>query len=90
MYVDYMLRFANQAEATSVLFDGELPKYLAIDVIGIIYEPTGVTIQTAEGPVPEMAPLPGWHVNVRHTAEAPELDAFAVTPTPATPRRVWA
>jgi hypothetical protein len=35
-----------------------------------------------------MAPLEGWHVNVRHTAETPELEAFRVFP--ATPSRMWA
>lgn len=29
----------------------------------------------------------GWHVNVRHTEEMPELAAYAVFPT--TPVRVW-
>jgi hypothetical protein len=45
-------------------------------------------IQTDEGEVPEMAPLEGWHANVRHTAETPELEAFRVFP--ATPSRMWA
>ena len=30
----------------------------------------------------------GWHVNVRHTDEAPELEAFRVFPQ--TPSRMWA
>ena len=100
MYQDFMLRFADQAEAESVLFDEQtsvqddvvetvkVPKYAAIDVIGTIYKPTGKTLTTDEGPVPEMAPVPGFHANVRHTEDAPELAAFQVTPQ--SPVRGWA
>ena len=92
MYNDFMLRFADPAEADSVLFEGEgddrRPKYAAIDVIGTIYKPTGNMIATDEGEVPEMAPVDGWHVNVRHNAEAPKLAAFQVFPQ--TPVRGWA
>ena len=100
MYNDFMLRFADAQEADSVLFDEQtvvnddvvetvkVPKYAAIDVIGTIYKPTGEMITTDEGEVPEMAPVDGWHANVRHTAEAPELAAFQVFPE--TPVRMWA
>lgn len=97
MYQDFYLRFADQAEADSTLFEvqadaegGEVkvPKYAAVDVIGVIYKATGKTLKTPEGPVPEMKPIPGWHVNVRHTEAAPELDAYKVEV--ATPARMWA
>ena len=100
MYHDMFLKFADQAEADSVLFDEQtnvqddivetfkVPKYAAVDVIGTIYKPTGKMIKTDEGEVPEMAPIDGWHVNVRHTEEAPELDAYKVEV--ATPARMWA
>jgi len=99
MYQDFMLRFSDPAEADSVLFTEQtsvqgdvvetvkVPKYAAVDVIGVIYKPTGEMITTDEGEVPEMAPVDGWHVNVRHNAEAPELEAYRVHP--ATPQRVW-
>jgi hypothetical protein len=45
-------------------------------------------IQTDEGEVPEMAPLDGWHVNVRHTDEVPQLAPYQVFPV--TPTRMWA
>lgn len=94
MFHDLMLKFADEAEAYANLYDsttedGEVtltPKYTAIDMIGTIYEP-------APDPVPEdyvPVPYPGYHVNVRNTAEMPELDAFIVTPSPTTPLRVWA
>ena len=100
MYQDFMLRFADAAEADAVLFDEQtnvqddivetvkVPKYAAIDVIGIIYKPTGKMLTTDEGEVPEMAPVEGWHVNVRHTADAPELEAYRVFPQ--SPVRGWA
>jgi len=36
---------------------------------------------------PVMAAVDGWHVNVRHNAAAPELEAYRVHP--ATPQRMW-
>ena len=100
MYTDYFLKFADEAEANAALFTEQtnvqddvvetvlVPKYAAVDVIGVIYKPTGVMLTTAEGEVPEMAPLDGWHANVRHTAETPELDAYKVAPK--APVRGWA
>ena len=100
MYQDFMLRFADQAEADAVLFTEQtnvqgdvvetvkLPRYAAVDVIGVIYKPTGKLLTTEEGEVPEMAPVEGWHANVRHTDEAPELEAYKVEV--ATPVRGWA
>jgi hypothetical protein len=100
MYTDYFLKFTDEAEANEALFTEQtnvqddvvetvlVPKYAAIDVIGTIYKPTGEMLTTDEGEVPEMAPLDGWHVNVRHTAEAPELDAYKVAPK--APVRGWA
>ena len=100
MYHDTFLKFADEAEATAALFTEQtnvqgdvvetvkLPKYAAVDVIGVIYKPTGKMLTTDEGEVPEMAPVDGWHANVRHTAEAPELDAYKVTPK--APVRGWA
>jgi hypothetical protein len=100
MYTDYFLKFNDEAEANAALFTEQtnvqddvvetvlVPKYAAVDVVGVIYKPTGEMIQTDEGEVPEMAPLDGWHVNVRHTDEAPELAPYQVFP--ATPSRMWA
>jgi hypothetical protein len=100
MYTDYFLKFNDEAEANAALFteqtnvDGDVvetvlvPKYAAVDVVGVLYAPTGKTIHNEELSYAEMAPLDGWHVNVRHTDEAPELEAFRVFPE--TPSRTWA
>lgn len=65
----------------------------AIDVVGEISEPTGVTLYEEGYPYPEMAPVPGWHVNIRlindtYLPEMETLSAYHVTPD--TPHRVWA
>ena len=70
------------------------PDY-AIDVVGVIQKPTGAVLTDADGnEYPEMAPLDGWHVNLRlagdnKRAEAEALVAYTVDPTPVTPSRVW-
>ena len=100
MYHDFFLKFKDADEANAALFteqtnvDGDVvetvlvPKYAAVDVVGVLYAPTGKTIHNEELSYAEMAPLDGWHVNVRHTDEAPELEAFRVFPE--TPSRTWA
>ena len=66
----------------------------AIDVVGVIHEPTGVTLTDSEGmEYPEMAADDGWHVNIRLVGDAMRetveaLDAtYGVTPN--SPSRVW-
>jgi hypothetical protein len=103
MYFDMFLKFADEAEANAALFTEQtnvqddvvetvlVPKYAAVDVIGTIYKPTGNVLPAEDESgeaVDEMAPIDGWHVNVRHTAEASELEAFRTFP--ATPSRAWA
>jgi hypothetical protein len=67
----------------------EVANYANIDTIGIIYKPTGETTEQDGMAVPVMAPIEGWHVNVRVVDEDAEaLQAFEVHP--ATPMRVWA
>lgn len=61
----------------------------AFDEIGLIYAPTGNTIETAMGPQPERAPIPGWHANMLLHGEVPEaLEAISI-PEPANPRRIF-
>jgi hypothetical protein len=63
----------------------------SVDYIGVIYKPTGQMIETEMGDQPEMEPLPGWHVNVRLSADrtCPEALQGAIV-SPSTPSRVWA
>jgi hypothetical protein len=103
---DFYLAFPDQVTADAVLYtthdattdeDGNVtteayvtPNYANIDTIGIIYKPTGETMEQDGMTVPVMAPIDGWHVNVRVVGgeDAEALQAFEVTPT--TPMRVWA
>lgn len=87
---DYYLKFNFEAEAKAVLYDveTEVPNYVNIDTIGIIYKPTGEMLQGEDGTYPAIAPLEGWHVNVRVVAEdATALEPFKVIPT--APIRIW-
>jgi len=70
---------------------GYAPVNATIDTVGTIYKPTGNTITTDMGEQPEMAPLDGWHVNVRLKADQAtpaNLEQYKVAP--ANPVRVWA
>ena len=66
----------------------------AIDVVGTIHEPTGVTLTDSEGmDYPEMAPVDGWHINIRLVGDAMRetVEALDATHgvTPNSPSRVW-
>jgi hypothetical protein len=104
--MDLYLSFPDEAAAKAVLYriegaveatedteavEGyEVPNYANIDTIGIIYKPTGETTEQDGVDVPVMAPVEGWHVNVRvvEGEDTEALQAFEVHP--ATPLRVWA
>jgi hypothetical protein len=102
--MDKYLAFTDEAAAKAVLYriegaveatedteavEGyEVANYANIDTIGIIYKPTGEMLQGEDGEYPEMAPIEGWHVNVRLVGEDAEaLEPFVVEPK--TPVRVW-
>ena len=66
----------------------------SFDIVGLIHEPTGNMLTDAEGiEYPEMAPIPGWHVNLRIRGdymrdEAEAIDAVSGV-EPVTPHRTW-
>ena len=66
----------------------------AIDVVGLIHEPTGTMLTDDEGnEYPEMAPVDGWHINIRLVGDAMRetVEALDATHgvTPNSPSRVW-
>ena len=66
----------------------------AIDVVGVIYRPTGNMLTDDDGnEYPEQAPLDGWHVNIRLIGDARRADVEAIDAVygvaPASPERVW-
>jgi hypothetical protein len=67
----------------------------AIDLVGVIYEPTGVTLTDDEGnEYPATAPLDGWHLNIRLLNDTMRAAVEAIDATygvtPISPSRVWA
>ena len=101
--IDFYIKLTNEAAMLTVLSafyneEGEFVSNTAdysIDVVGVLHEPTGVTITNDDGmEYPEMQALDGWHVNLRlsgdgRRADAEALVAYIVDPAPATPARVW-
>ena len=66
----------------------------AIDVVGQISKPTGNILTDAEGnEYPEVAPIAGWHINIRLIGDAVRDTVEAIDAqygvVPATPERVW-
>jgi hypothetical protein len=66
----------------------------AIDIVGVIYEPTGDMLTDGEGnQYPETAPIDGWHINIRLSGDARRADVEAIDAlygvTPNSPSRVW-
>ena len=99
---DFYLKLVSEASMPSVLSsfydeEGEFVSNTAdysIDVVGVLQEPTGVTITNDEGmEYPEMAALDGWHVNIRLSGDGlrNEIEALNVSHgvTPSAPKRVW-
>ena len=86
------LHFTNEAAARAAFADhltedGGWPSYIgtaAVDVVGTIHRPTGIML---EDDLPEMAALPGFHINLSDTVTG--FAQFEIEP-PATPARVFA
>lgn len=104
--VDFYLKLSAESDMPTVLSnfygtdeDGNsvLIKFThdyAIDVVGVIQEPTGVTLTDSEGfEYPEMADVAGWHVNIRLVTDAKRTEVEALDAshgvTPNSPSRVW-
>lgn len=89
------LRFESEAAAQAafsefLILGGRMPESIrgvAVDVIGVIHRLTGGERQTALGPVPEMMPIAGWHINL--SDRIPELQRYEIDP-PSAPDRVFA
>lgn len=65
----------------------------ALDVVGVIWRPTGKTLKTVDGDAPEMKPLPRYHANLRvinaNNFNA-EMLAHITINMPNNPVRGWA
>lgn len=89
------IRFESEAVARVVLSDylgenGDWPSYIgaaAVDVVGVIIRAIGETLNTEDGSVPQMEPIPGWHINLSESV--PDLVQYEIE-APATPARIFA
>jgi len=88
------LQFIDEAAAAAVFFpwsdDGSTPAYVgnaAVDVVGALQRPTGEVIQSEDGEIHVLAPVPGWHINLSESV--PELAQYEID-APVTPVRVFA
>lgn len=85
------LRFTSEAAARSAFADhltedGNWPAYIgtaAVDVVGAIHRPTGIML---DDDAPEMAALPGFHINLSDSV--PELAQYEID-APTTPARIF-
>ncbi|MEY4034660.1 MAG: hypothetical protein RL492_1854 [Verrucomicrobiota bacterium] len=72
-------------------FEGVRYDYAVVNGEGTIWRPTGGMIETESGPVPERAPVPGYHVNILWRGEEEGVPDFgALRVYPATPECVFA
>ena len=99
---DFYLKLANEESMPTILSDfynedGEFVQNTsdyAIDVVGTLHEPTGVTLTSDNGmEYSEMQAMTGWHVNIRLTGdavrEAVETLDTSYGVTPEVPQRIW-
>lgn len=85
------LRFNSESTARAAFAeylteDNQWPVYIgkvAVDVIGTIHRPTGSMLADD---VPEMAELPGYHINLSDSV--PGLEQYEIE-QPSTPARVF-
>jgi hypothetical protein len=61
-----------------------------LDVIGVIYKPTGELTEEEGMQVPVMAPLDGFHANLRGELSAEQIAQLPLIEAPQAPYRVWA
>ncbi|MFG1247602.1 hypothetical protein [Xanthobacter flavus] len=72
-------------------FAGARYDYVVVNGQGEIWRPTGTMIETERGPVPELAPVPGYHVNLLWRGDASAVPDFGdLRVYPATPECVFA
>lgn len=103
---NYYLKFKNQAELEATLLASglatmspamnEQPEQFVsktnLDIIGLIYKPTGNVVTTDGFDYPEQAPIAGWHANMKGDLTLEQETALAafMVAEPKTPSRKWA
>ena len=82
LYEQVVTKWSDDEPPVPVKWDWR-PRFLNIDILGVLYE-----AHDPQDPTPPV-PLPGWHVNVRAMPDedVSALESFKVYPQ--LPRRVW-
>ena len=100
---NYYLKFTDQAELEETFInlglgsiqpvygtksDTQFVPNIILDVIGLIYKPTGETLLSEDGlQYPEMLPIDGWHANAKAELTAEQEAALPLIDAPTTPHR---
>ncbi len=90
MYLQFVSEAVARLALAPWIVDNSWPSYIekvAVDVIGRVQRPTGEMLETPDGPVPVLALVPGWHINLSERVN--ELQQYEIEP-PATPDRIFA
>lgn len=100
--IDFYLKLDNEAAMSTVLSDfyNEDNEFVpntsdyAIDVVGVLHEPTGSILTTSEGlEYYNMQAIPGWHVNIRLLNDTVRETVESLNTlhgvSPESPKRIW-
>lgn len=102
---NYYLKFVDNADLEDTLVaaglaemqpvlgtanDTQFISNATLDVIGIIYKPTGATLTNDDGfEYPEMLPIDGYHANLKAELTEEQEKALPLISAPLTPYRIW-
>lgn len=103
---NYYLKFIDHADLEDTLIaaglaeiqpifgtenDTQFISNVTLDIIGLIYKPTGNTLTTEDGlQYPETLPIDGYHANLKAELTVDQEALLPLINKPTTPYRVWA
>ena len=94
----YYLKFVDHADLENTLLAAGLAETyqevftpsVTLDIIGLIYKPTGMTLTTEDGlQYPEMLSIDGYHANLKAELTEKQEKALPLISAPLTPYRIW-
>lgn len=90
MYLKFTSESKMKEAFSPYIVEGVMPNYIgtvAVDVVGILWKPSGNIIENEYGNYKELVKKRGWHVNLSEELE--EFRAYEIA-TPETPSQVFA
>lgn len=92
-----LIAHAVVQEATYTVGDSTVTQKItlggnSLDVIGIIFKPTGNMLTEGIFTIPEQLPIPGYHANLRGYLSEEQITGLGelLIAAPSSPARVWA